>query len=240
MTHFAERGKWIVIYFYPVSCAKSRSVHYFAFRHQVTRHDPVRRFELLALYPPDKQTLLPILSDSPLAAAASPLAQYARPEPATNFPTLASTEALLQPSEIAAHLLNPNGPWRLSFDLRVPDCLAAIHVTNKRPGGRIIVNHCLKVGLRVSRNSSPGKKPKMFDIMIEIPVNIISVCDDQSFLERDFVVLKNYSFSCGSVNVKPNSHTFLRILQRPEQRGTSLALGIIIITCNGVRHRLPL
>jgi arrestin-related trafficking adapter 3/6 len=160
----------------------SRPVHYHARGPQVSRNETPRHLELLALNPPDKDKeprLLPILSDSPMAVASSPLAQYARPGSARPLPALASTEALLQSSEISSHLLNPSGPWRLSLNLPVPDCSSGIHFTNKLRGARIVVVHHLRVGLRVSSGLSEydgnGNKSKMFDIIVEIPVNILSV-----------------------------------------------------------------
>ncbi|KAF9515992.1 hypothetical protein BS47DRAFT_1391096 [Hydnum rufescens UP504] len=141
-------------------------VHYYAHGRQVSRNEHPRQFELLVLSPPDKDKqprLLPILSDLPMAAASSPLAKYARPESAGPFPRW--------------HLLRHccNLP-RSALICLIP--VDRIHFTNKLRGAPIVVVHHLRVGLQVSTGiseyDSNGKKSKMFDITVEMPVNILS------------------------------------------------------------------
>lgn len=141
-------------------------------------------YDIISIRNEDKhQRLLPIISDSATAASTSPLAPYARPgadeEPALAIPPSASTETLEHVSDVTSHLLNPSGPWHFHFDVQIPDCNSDIHFTNKGPGARIVVLHRLKTVLRVAagvHDHEIGKeKPKLFDIIIETPIHLLSV-----------------------------------------------------------------
>lgn len=161
------------------------TVDYYAHGRKVARHEPVQHYEMIAVRQEDKQErLLPIISDSPSAAAKSPLAAYARPEgdepPDLIIPPSASQESLEHTSDVASHLLNPSGPWHLKFNLKTPDCNSGIHFTNREHGARIVILHRLKTTLRVAAGvfeptSDPKERPKLFDIIIETPIHLLSV-----------------------------------------------------------------
>ncbi|KAG8929756.1 hypothetical protein FRC02_005104 [Tulasnella sp. 418] len=131
---------------------------------KIVRHDPVRQLELINIRPINKHMpLLPILSDSPDAAGASPLVSYVEGD---------------DPSEVARHLLTPVGPWTLHFMLSVPDCTKKIHFTNKNSKAKIAVSHVLKIVMRVERGDDSAVdargKRRQFDIIIESPIQILS------------------------------------------------------------------
>ena len=144
------------------------------------RHDPLHRFELLDIRQGDKaEALLPIWSDQASAATSSPLAPFARPQFDAEVVPSASTATLAHISDVASHLLTPSGPWRLSFNLQLPDCSTSIRFSNKHPGASVVVVHMLKVIFRVARGDeqatdSKGKR-KQYDITVEIPVHLLSV-----------------------------------------------------------------
>jgi hypothetical protein len=80
-------------------------------------------------------------------------------------------------SDKLAHILSPDGPWHLAGLLRVPQ--EYVHMSHKHPWSFISIKHALKLYLRVERGDEDvdpktGRK-KQFDIIIETPVNILSV-----------------------------------------------------------------
>ena len=121
--------------------------------------------------------LLPILSDSSTAGVNSPLAPYARPDGNAEIPPFTSATSLERADDAISDLLSPSGPWRLGFKLRMPDCSSKIHPTNKSPVALITVAHTFKVVMRVSsaNNVDEKGKPKLFEVIVEIPINILSV-----------------------------------------------------------------
>lgn len=150
----------------------------------MVRRGPVQFHEAIQIRQPDMhQRLLPIISDSSTAAFGSPLAEYIHPEqdetPDLVIPPTASTEALEHTSDIVSHLLNPAGPWKLRFNVPIPDCHSHIHITNKVQGARIVVTHRLRITLRVStglaEQTGSNEKLKLFDIIVDAPVHLLSV-----------------------------------------------------------------
>lgn len=80
-------------------------------------------------------------------------------------------------SERLAHIMSPDGPWHLAGTLKVPQ--AFLHMSHKHSWSFVSVKHALKLYMRVERGDEPedpktGRK-KQFDIIIETPVNILSV-----------------------------------------------------------------
>lgn len=137
---------------------------------RIGRTDPLSRFTLLSIKGEGKgaDPILPLDSDSPDAFRHSPL--YAL----VNQP---STEAEL--SELASNLMGP-GPWTFHQELQLPKSCNTMHFTNKNRRSNIVVSHMLKVVIRVERgddmhvDSRTGKR-KLFDIVVQTPVLILSV-----------------------------------------------------------------
>lgn len=111
----------------------------------------------------------------------SPLAPYVLTEISAVLPPTTSTASLEYSSDVASHLLTLSGPWKLRFDVRLPDCSSGLHFTNKSSTATVVVSHTLKVILRVDRGDdtlldAKGNR-KQFDIIVETPVHILSVSD---------------------------------------------------------------
>lgn len=113
---------------------------------------------------PDQKTdrLLPLDSDDPDAFASSPLSQLHHAADA---------------SETLASFVGP-GPWTLVADLRIPSTMCP---SNRNGAGGLRVTHTLKVIMRVERgddqevNERTGER-KLFDIIVKIPISLLSVC----------------------------------------------------------------
>jgi hypothetical protein len=119
--------------------------------------------------------LLPICSKEPSQSSEAVLLPYADPA-STDIVEQTAEE---QKTEALAHLLNPTGPWHLHGTLRLP--LTYLHTTHRKHDISFVsIRHNLKIILRVERGSDESIDPKtgrkkQFDIIIETPVNIISV-----------------------------------------------------------------
>lgn len=159
-------------------------VDYYAHGRKVARHEPPRFYELVQVREPVKEIrLLPIFSESPNAGQNSPLKPFVHPDEGDLtfdvIPPSASTAILERTSDVASHLLAPAGPWRLRFEAKLPGCDSNMRFTNKYPGSRIPIVHKLKIALRVSKGVASEKdskdKLKLFDIIIETPIHILSV-----------------------------------------------------------------
>jgi hypothetical protein len=121
-------------------------------------HTPIRRTVLLFLrHKANGTPILPLKSDDVDAFKESPL--YAICTPADD------------PSEMAASFMGP-GPWALRADLRLPTC-KSMHFTYRHKQCNIIVSHALKIIVRVEK--SGGGKKRLFDIVVQFPVHILSV-----------------------------------------------------------------
>lgn len=134
---------------------------------RIARTDPVRRFSLLSLKLDSKEggPILPIISDDPEAFKLSP------------FYEMVTTEG--DPSGAASGLLGP-GPWTLQRELALPTSCTQMHFSNQNQSANILITHTLQVVFRVERgddqfmDQTTGGR-KLFDIVIKIPVNILSV-----------------------------------------------------------------
>src|SRR5258707_19251 len=190
---------------------------YYAHGRTIVRHGPIRRWELLSLRQSEKlEPLLPILSDSSSACSSSPLAPYARADSNAEIHSVAST-ATTSLDEAVCQLLSPSGPWRLGFKLRIPDCSSTVHPTNRSPTALITVAHIFKFVMRVSsaRNVDSKGTPKLFEITVEIPINILSVSQTNFPISR--MDLKDFFWF--SASARQSSFIFLRmkeiIVRRP-------------------------
>ncbi len=182
---------------------------YYAHGRTIVRHGPIRRWELLSLRQSEKlEPLLPILSDSSSACSSSPLAPYARADSNAEIPSGAST-ATTSLDEAVCQLLSPSGPWRLGFKLRIPDCSSTVHPTNRSPTALITVAHIFKFVMRVSsaRNVDSKGTPKLFEITVEIPINILSVSQTNFPISR--MDLKDFFWF--SASARQSSFIFLRM-----------------------------
>jgi arrestin-related trafficking adapter 3/6 len=131
---------------------------------RVGRTEAIHRTELLFLKGQDEKHILPLDSDDAEAFKHSPL--YAMRPPDADA------------SEMASSLMGP-GPWTFHHDLKLPSSCSELHFTNKNKKSNIIVTHSLKILMRVERGDhevdpKTGKK-KLFDIIVQTPVRILSV-----------------------------------------------------------------
>ena len=139
---------------------------------RIARTDPIERISLLSLKSPEGGPILPLISEDPEAFKHSPF--YATMAPGDD------------PSLVASSLMGP-GPWSFQHELALPSSCAQIHFSNKNRRANILVTHTLKVVFRVERGDDEqldcktGKR-KMFDIVVQTPVHILSV----STIEKSF------------------------------------------------------
>jgi len=134
---------------------------------RVAKTDPIRRISLLSLKLDnnDGGPILPLISDSPQAFKNSP------------FYALLNEDDDL--SEMASNLMGP-GPWTLQRELALPVSCSDIHVSNKNRRASMLITHTLKVVFRVEKGddefiNQKTAKCKLFDIVIQTPVHILSV-----------------------------------------------------------------
>ena len=133
---------------------------------RVCRTDPVMRFHLLSIRNEGKNAapILPLESNDPDALLKSPLLPLIDPE--------------ADPSEIASQLMGP-GPWSFHKELQLPDSCDKMRFTNKNRSANVTVSHTLKVIIRVERGDDlhvdKNGKRKLFDIVVQTPVHILSV-----------------------------------------------------------------
>ncbi|KAG6879922.1 hypothetical protein C0992_009586 [Termitomyces sp. T32_za158] len=142
-------------------------IDYYTNMKRIARTDPISRIDLLCVREPGKNAgpILPLQSDDVDAFKNSPL--YALITPDDDV------------SEMASELMGP-GPWTFHQDLQLPISCSLIHFTNKNRRSNMIVTHQLKFVMRVERgddlhvDAKTGKR-KMFDIVIQAPITILSV-----------------------------------------------------------------
>ena len=141
-------------------------VDYYSNMKRIARTDPVVRFNLLSIRGDNNNTpILPLPNDSPEALRYSPI--YAIVDPNDNL------------SVVASSLKGP-GPWMLHQNLKLPGSCSQMKFTNKNRNSNIVVTHTLKLVMRVDRGDDLFMDPKtgkrkMFDIMVQTPVLILSV-----------------------------------------------------------------
>ena len=140
---------------------------------RIARTDPVVRFNLLSIKGDDNHTpILPLPTDNPEALRYSPI--YALVDPNDDL------------SQVASSLKGP-GPWMFHQILKLPGSCAQMKFTNKNRNSNIIVTHTLKIVMRVERGDDlfidpkTGKR-KLFDIVVQTPVLILSVSLSLLFL----------------------------------------------------------
>ena len=133
---------------------------------RIARTDPVVRFSLLSIKGDNNHTpILPLPTDNPEALRYAPI--YAFVDPNDDL------------TEVASSLKGP-GPWMLHQNLKLPGSCAQMKFTNKNRKSNIIVTHTLKLVMRVERGDDSFIDPKtgkrkLFDIVVQTPVLILSV-----------------------------------------------------------------
>ena len=96
-------------------------------------------------------------------------------------------------SEAVSNLMGP-GPWSIQKDVPLPKSCAELHFTNKNKKSNIIISHTLKVIFRVQRGDDQEIDPqtgkrKMFDIVVQTPIHILSVRINLRSLSSPFINL---------------------------------------------------
>ena len=155
--------------FVPVSAYQlltlAERVDYYALSPMVCRKDPKRRLVLLSLKSRDE--------NSPLL----PLPEMVTSD--TDHPLLSLIKAADNPSEFSANLMGL-GPWSFQMALTVPSVCGLLHFSNKNKRAPIEITHTLKLTIRAQRGDDQhldpeSGKPKQFDIVMRMPVHILSV-----------------------------------------------------------------
>jgi len=81
-------------------------------------------------------------------------------------------------SELTSEWMGP-GPWPLRFNVEIPNTYRALRPTNMNRKGNITVCHALKVIIRVEKgdtgDADDSKKKRVYDIVIQYPVHLLSV-----------------------------------------------------------------
>jgi hypothetical protein len=145
---------------------------YFTGTKRIARTDPIQRIALLSLKLDNKDggAILPLISDDPEAFKHSPFYSAMNPED--------------DPSSVAASLMGP-GPWAFHHELRLPNSCTQLNFSNQNRRAYILITHNLKVIFRVERgddefvDQKSGKR-KLFDIVVQTPVHILSVSNAKS------------------------------------------------------------
>lgn len=116
---------------------------------------------------------IPILPLTEEDSRRSPLYSLAREDPEY---TGQSEEQ--RASELASEWMGP-GPWPLRFNVEVASAYNMLRPTTMNKKGNITVSHVLKVIIRVEKgdtgDSEGLKKRKIYDIVVQYPVHILSV-----------------------------------------------------------------
>lgn len=143
---------------------------------RIARTEAVQRHSLLSLKIDTKEggPILPLISDDPEAFKNSPLYEVVAPDD--------------DPSEVASSFMGP-GPWTLNHDLPLPSSCSQLHFTNRNKKSNMVITHTLKVVFRVERGDDESMdlktgKRKLFDIVVQTPVHILSVSAPSGQVDR--------------------------------------------------------
>jgi hypothetical protein len=163
---------------------EAEKIDYYTQMRRIGRTEPIHRTELLFLKSRDDGPILPLESDDVEAFKKSPL--YAVCPPGADA------------SEMASTLMGP-GPWTFQQDLKLPGSCSELRFTNKNKRSNIMVTHMLKVLMRVERGDEKEVDPKtgkkrLFDIIVQIPVQILSVSTSSSERNLTLALLTPFLF----------------------------------------------
>jgi hypothetical protein len=172
----------------------AEKVEYMTGMQRVVRTDPLKRHLLLSVKHEDDGPLLPIISDDPRAFFASPLfpalehsldaAAFDSVPTGDPLPDEIAHDARVALDRLASDFMGP-GPWTLDLTLPLPANCAQLRPSNKNRRANVLVSHTLRVVFRVERSDPPATPPpkgkegekhgKLFDIVVQTPVHILSV-----------------------------------------------------------------
>ncbi|KAI5477665.1 arrestin domain protein [Pseudohyphozyma bogoriensis] len=158
---------------YRVTAILEQKTSYYAHGRKLTRHEPPKKFPLMRIEHKDpKEPLLPILSDDPDAIKNHPLAEF--------FINPTSSD------DSTPSCLDPLGPWHLDSYIKLPECASRLNFSTIHEKANINVSHTMKIMLRVERGDddfldSKGKR-KLWDVIIETPIHILSCRCTQNIL----------------------------------------------------------
>ncbi|KIJ15534.1 hypothetical protein PAXINDRAFT_169007 [Paxillus involutus ATCC 200175] len=170
--------------------------------------DPIRRATLLTVKHQGSderhsEPILPLASEHPGAFRKSPLYRFLGPDQ--------------DESEMASSFTGP-GPWIIRHQLRVPDSCAILRPSNQTKGSNIMVDHSLKIILRVERQEEGAGqvagRNKLYDITIHTPIRILSCrcTPDWTSLPRYDAALEGESVEdqsicpCSTRHLRASSH----------------------------------
>ncbi|KIY68101.1 hypothetical protein CYLTODRAFT_421959 [Cylindrobasidium torrendii FP15055 ss-10] len=133
---------------------------------KLARAEPANSVVLLSVRheAKDGPAILPLESADPEAFMNSPLRLLVNPDDDI--------------SELASNAMGP-GPWTFQQRLALPTSCKTLHFTNKNKKSNIIINHNLKIVMRVESGDpeaidpKTGKK-KLYDIVVQTPIHILS------------------------------------------------------------------
>ncbi|WVF68589.1 hypothetical protein IAT40_003358 [Kwoniella sp. CBS 6097] len=239
-----------------LTVALEEKTDYFAQERKVARHETPKRFVLLFIKQPDHkeriEPLLPIISDDPLAAEQSPVAEMARQAVLNNPLPNDLFDLERDPNDsMYASLMEPTGPWHLEKELHIPDCASKIKFTTKHEQTNITIGHWLKVTIRVERGDdealdAKGRR-KQFDIIIETPIKILDcrVNPQWNSLPTYSVVSRNISSVPGICSVhgsKPgasNNQSRSGVPVQDSHISSSSTMGAVIGNVRGLAIDTP-
>ncbi|KAM0749112.1 hypothetical protein T439DRAFT_327607 [Meredithblackwellia eburnea MCA 4105] len=158
---------------YRISAILEQKTTYFASGRKLTRHETPKKYPLMRIEMKDpKEALLPILSDDVDAINNHPLAKF--------FINPTSSD------DTTPQCFDPIGPWHLESTIKLPDCSSRLNFSTIHDKANINISHVLKIMLRVERGDddfldSKGKR-KLWDVIIETPIHILSCKCTQNVL----------------------------------------------------------
>jgi len=81
-------------------------------------------------------------------------------------------------SNLTSEWMGP-GPWPLRLNVKISSFCGTLRPTNMNKKGNITISHTLKIIIRVEKedtgDADSTKRKKVFDIVIQYPINLLSV-----------------------------------------------------------------